>query len=144
MVVSLYFVIFCALSKSFCMSSGSRDNWKIKESKRHKHLLNDKGKASPVQTYIGPEYCRSMRLPGFSVTRHKNGGKLTLWTCRLHPARYSFYLAQTAMAIARSEGLRQRRISMTPSGIEPSAFRVIAQCLKQLPYLILTEYLVHF
>ena len=65
-------------------------------------------------------------------------GKIVSPTHRppLVPRKYSWYLflleaESTPKAILRLEGLCQRKIPMTPSGIEPATFRLVAQCLNQ-------------
>ena len=57
-----------------------------------------------------------------------------LWTGRLYPPpprKYSWYsfLLEGESTPVRPEGWK---ISMTPSGIEPATFRLVAQCLNQL------------
>ena len=43
----------------------------------------------------------------------------------------------------RPEGLRQRKILMTPLGIEPATFQLVAQCLKQLRYRVTSSLTIY-
>ena len=62
-------------------------------------------------------------------------------TGRLYPPRrYSWYSCLLrgwvdTRAIVQPQGLSQWKIPMTPSGIEPVTFRLVAQCLNQLRHL---------
>ena len=78
------------------------------------------------------------RNPRFHDDRHMRVGRLsTLRNGRLYsleniPGTHFFRSLVDPRSIVRSECLCQWNIPMTPSGIEPALFRLVAQCLKQL------------
>jgi len=45
------------------------------------------------------------------------------------------------MAIVRQEGLCQWKIPTTPWGIETTTFRILAQCLNELPHHTINGYI---
>jgi len=99
------------------------------------HECKGKGKAVPLQTWGGPEGSRKLRLPDFMTTAH-DVGKVVSLTHRppLPPGNvpgthvcYRLSRPQSHSAIGGI--LCQRKIPMSPAGIETATFRFVAQHL---------------
>ena len=95
-----------------------------------------KGKSVSLQAWSGPEVSRKLRLPDFMTTA-QDAGKVVSLTHRppLLPRKcswYSFLLEaeSTTGAVVRSEWFYvNKKIPVTPDGIEPVTFRLVAQHL---------------
>jgi hypothetical protein len=97
-----------------------------------------KGKAIPVQGRRGHERSRRLRFPEVPENRHTKVVTLSvLRTGHLFPSRniastHFCYRLSRPRVIQLPKVLCQWKIKITPSGIEPATFRLVAQCLDQM------------
>jgi len=96
-------------------------------------------KVITLQVWTVSESNRRLKFPEFLDNRHMDVVNLSAQsTSRLYPLQETIQLRISVggwvytRAILQPEGLSRRKIPMTPSGIEPATFRLVAQCFNKM------------
>jgi len=102
-------------------------------------------KAFTLQAWCGPEGSRKLRFPDYMTTAQDDGKVVSLTHWLLYPQEMLLVLISFSSwvdprAIARPEGLCQWKIPMTPTGIEPVTFRIVAQHLNHCATMVPPHY----
>jgi len=99
------------------------------------------GKAIPLQAWIVHDGSTRLRLPDFkTIGTLKNYAPAAFTPQEIFLILISVRDRVNPRAIVQLEGLCKWKITMTPSGIEPTTFRLVVQCLNQLRHCVQTPY----